>query len=192
MTSSLGWVLRTEVYVNNYWWPIFLTLGASLVVGAFAFYLNSIRDLDAGFIAAKSGRKYAPGSLRSPLGLGLRLQKGVLIAWAIGMYIFGASYGSILGDVATFFANNEMLQQMIPGGAAPLTEQYLAMIMIVLALCCGIPTLLMILKLRGEEKKYRAIHLLSRAISRPNIMVKYLSIAVITGFVILFLSGINI
>jgi len=192
MTSPLGWVLRTEVYVNNYWWPISLTLGVSLVVGAFAFYLNSIRDLDAGFIAAKPVKKYAPGSLRSPLGLGLRLQKGVLIAWAIGMYIFGASYGSILGDVATFFANNEMLQQMIPGGTVPLTEQYLAMIMTVLALCCGISTLLMILKLRGEEKKYRAIHLLSRAVSRPSIMVGYLSMAVVAGFVMLFLSGVGV
>ena len=72
MTSPLGWVLRTQVYVNNYWWPIFLTLGAALVVGALAFYLNSIRDLDAGFIPAKPGRKYAPASLRGPLGLGLR------------------------------------------------------------------------------------------------------------------------
>lgn len=93
MFSPLGWVLRTEVYVNNYWWPIWLTLAASLVVGGLAFYLNSIRDLDAGFIPAKPGRKYAPASLRSPLGLGLRLQKGVFIAWAVGMYIFGASYG---------------------------------------------------------------------------------------------------
>lgn len=192
MLSPLGWVLRTEVYVNNYWWPIFLTLGAALVVGALAFYLNSIRDLDAGFIPAKPGRKHAPGSLRNPLGLGLRLQKGVFIAWAIGMYTLGASYGSILGDVETFFADNELLQRMIPGGSAALSEQFVAMVMTVLALCSVMPALFMILKVRGEEKKNRAEHLLARSVSRPSIMVSFLSMSVVTGFVMLFLSAVGI
>lgn len=192
MISPLGWVLRTEVYVNNYWWPIFLTLGAALVVGALAFYLNSIRDLDAGFIPAKPGRKYAPASLRGPLGLGLRLQKGVFIAWAIGVYTLGASYGSILGDVETFFEGNDMLQRMIPGGSAALSEQFVAMIMTVIALCCVMPALFMILKVRGEEKKNRAEHLLARSVSRPSIMISFLSMAVITGFVTLFLSAVGV
>src|SRR5690625_6665954 len=43
--SPLGWVLGAEVYVNNYLWPILLTLGVSLVVISLGFSLNSTRDL---------------------------------------------------------------------------------------------------------------------------------------------------
>lgn len=29
--SPLGWILGAEVYVNNYWWPIILTIGSAIV-----------------------------------------------------------------------------------------------------------------------------------------------------------------
>lgn len=189
MLSPLGWVLRSQVYVNNYWWPIFLTLGAAILVGALAFYLNSMRDMGAGFIHARRGRTHAPASLRSPLGLGLRLQRGVFIAWAIGMYVLGASYGSVLGDIDAFFTDNEMMLKMIPGGPAALSEQYIAMIMAALALMSTIPALFMILKIRDEEKKNRAEHLLVRAVPRPAIMLSFLGISVVTGFAVLMLGA---
>ena len=101
--SPLGWVLGAEVYVNNYWWPILLTLGMAFALVILALYLNAIRDLESGFLPSKPGRKYASLFLQSPLGLTLRLQRTGLIAWAIGMYILGASYGSVLGDMESFF-----------------------------------------------------------------------------------------
>src|SRR5690625_2987932 len=55
--SPLGWVLAAEVYVNNYWWPILLTLAIAIILIILAYYLNAIRDLESGFIPAKPGRK---------------------------------------------------------------------------------------------------------------------------------------
>ena len=82
------------MYVNNYWWPILLTVGVAFALAILALYLNAIRDLESGFLPSKPGRKYASKFLLSPLGLTLRLQRTGLISWAIGMYILGASYGS--------------------------------------------------------------------------------------------------
>ncbi|WP_368505361.1 ABC transporter permease [Alkalihalophilus sp. As8PL] len=187
--SPLGWILGTEVYVNNYWWPIVLTIGGSIVVLLIAFYLMTIRDLGSGFLASKPGRKNAPRSLLSPFGLALRLQRTGIIAWAIGMFVLGVSYGSVLGDLESFFSNNEMLTEMLaPIEGVTLTEQFLTMLMAVISMICTVPALLFMLKLKGEEKKGQIEHLLTRAVSRNQVLGSYLLLSLLFGFVMLFLA----
>lgn len=194
-SSPLGWVLGSEVYVNNYWWPVLLTLGVSVILFAIAFYLNGIRDVGAGFIPSRPGRKNASPFLKSPFGLALRLQRTGLISWAIGMFILGISYGSVLGDLESFFGNNEMLAELItPTEGYTMTEQFLTMLMSVISMICTIPPLMAILKLKGEEKKNRTEHLLSRAVSRKKLMGSYLIIAILSslGMLVLAVLGLNI
>lgn len=187
--SPLGLILRTQVYVNNYWWPIIIMLAASLGVAVLALYLNSLRDLDAGFIAQKPGRKSASRFLQSPLGLALRLQRTAIIGWLITMFLLGASYGSVLGDMEAFLGSSELIQQMLPPiEGLSMTEQFITMLMAVIAITGSIPPLLMILKLRAEEKKNRIEQLYARAVSRSQMMGSYLFIAAVVGFVGLFLS----
>jgi ABC-2 type transport system permease protein len=110
LMSPLGLILRTEVYVNDYWWPIIVLFVISIMVSAFAFYLNYIRDLEAGFFKVRKGRTHASKLLQSPLGLAFRLQKGTIIAWFVTMFILGASYGSVFGDMDMFFESSEIIQ----------------------------------------------------------------------------------
>ena len=191
--SPLGWILRAEVYVNNYWWPVLLTVAAALAVAALAFYLNSIRDLEAGFIPAKPGRKTASPLLRSPPGLGLRLQRTAIYGWAAGMFVLGASYGSVMGDMEAYVGSMEMLQDMlISAEGFTLTEQFLPMLMAVIAMAGAIPVLLMILKLRAEEKKNRTEHLLARAVSRTKVMGSFLLISIVIGFLMQLLGAVGL
>lgn len=191
--SPLGWILGSEVYVNNYWWPIILTVGAALVITVFALYLNSIRDLGSGFLPAKPGRKNASAFLQSPIGLALRLQRTAIIAWAVGMFILGVSYGSVLGDLESFIEGNEMMRELLPPAAGfTLTEQFLTMLMSIIAMICTIPPLMMMLKLKTEEKNKRTEHLLARAVSRTRLMGGYLLISIIVGFFMLLLAVIGL
>src|SRR5690606_36246037 len=57
--SPLGWILRSEAYVNNYWWPILLTMAGAVLLMALALYLNSIRDLGSGFLPSRAGKANA-------------------------------------------------------------------------------------------------------------------------------------
>jgi ABC-2 type transport system permease protein len=187
--SPLRWILGTEVYVNNLWWPIILTVGTSFVLVFVAIYLNTIRDLDSGFLPAKPGRKHASRFLQSPFGLAFRLQRTGIISWAIGMYVLGASYGSVFGDLESFFSNNEMLTNLLtPENGLTLTEQFLSMLMSVISMICTIPALMFILKLKAEEKKSRTEHLLSRAVSRSKVIGSYLFLSMVFGLVMLFLA----
>lgn len=189
LASPLGLILRTEVYVNNYWWPVFVTLGAGVLLGALGFYLSSIRDLGAGLIPAKPGRKHASSFLQSTLGLGIRLQRTAIITWIIGLFILGAMYGSIFGDLEAFFSDNEMIQQILPPGEDfSFAEQFLSVILSVMGIISTIPSLMIILKIKGEEKKNRTEHLLVRAVSRSEIIHSYLGISVVMSIVGLFMS----
>ena len=193
LISPLGLILRTQAYVNNYWWPVLVGLLLAAGLTALAFYLNSIRDLEAGFIAARPGRRQASALLQTPIGLLLRLQKTALISWAVGMFLLGASYGSVLGDIETFFSTSEFFQTMLPAlEGVTLTQQFVAMLMVIMSMVGTIPALLVVLKLRAEEKAGRTEHLLSRAVSRGRLMGNHLVLAVLVALAMQLLSVVGL
>ena len=190
LLSPLGLITRTQVFVNNYWWPLLLTVAAALAITALAFKLNSLRDLEAGLLPARSGRKTASSWLKNPLGLALKLQRTSLIAWAAGLFILGASYGSVFGDVDAFLESVEMYREIfIIAEDIPFVEQFIATLMSVIALIATAPALIMILKVKSEEKASRIEHLLSRAVSRKQVMGSYLLISLAASLIMLLLSA---
>ena len=191
--SPLGWVLRAEVYVNNYWWPVLMTAGAALLVLFFSLYLNSIRDLGAGIIPSKPGRINASPFLQSVFGLALRLQRTSIIAWSFGMLILGASYGSVLGDLEGYLESMELLRDMLPPMEGfSLTEQFLTMLMAVMAMICAIPVLLTIFRLRAEEKNNRSEQLFAKSVSRTNVLGSYMLISFFLAFLTMSLSAVGL
>ncbi|KMJ59447.1 ABC transporter permease [Bacillus sp. LL01] len=187
--SPLGWILGTEVYVNDYWWPIYLTLVISILIAVIALSLHAIRDLGSGFLPSKPGKKHASSFLKSPFGLAFRLQRTGIISWAIGMFILGASYGSVLGDLESFFSSNEMMSEMLPPVEGfTLTEQFMTMLMAIISMLCTIPPIMFLMKLKGEEKRGQIEHILARAVSRYRLLGSYLILSLVFGFVMLFLA----
>jgi ABC-2 type transport system permease protein len=181
------------VFVNNEWMPILLTLGVSLLLLIFAFYLNTIRDLEAGFIHAKPGKEHAGYFLQNPLGLVFRLQRTSIVSCAIGMFILGSSYGSIFGDLESYFADNEMIGKLLsPVAGLSLAEQFLGTLMAEISMICTIPPLLIMLNLKGEEKKNRTEHLLSRAVSRHRMMGSYFLLSILMGSIMLVIAAIGL
>ncbi len=191
--SPLGLILRTQIYVQDLWWPVWIVLAESAVVAAAAFSLNAVRDMDQGFIPARRGRASASPLLRSPLGLSLRLLRGMLIGWAIGLFVLGASYGSIMGDLETFLDTNALFRQLLPTSPSYSTaELFLTILMSVMAIAATIPALSAVLKLRGEEKRNHTEHVLSRAVSRTRLMAGYYGIAMVCSVVMLLLTTLGL
>ena len=193
LISPLGWVTQTEIYANNLWWPVILLVGVAIILFFLANYLNAIRDLEAGFIQVKPGKKHASNLLQTPLGHALRLQRTTIISWAIGMFVLGISYGSVMGDLESFFEGNEMLEQLLMAEEGySLTEQFLPMLLLVMAILTTVPPIMSVNRLLGEEKKNRIEHFLARAVSRTQLIGSYLLIGVINGFVMLSLTAIGL
>src|SRR5699024_7080429 len=191
--SPLGWILGAEVYVSNYWWPLILTVTVSLILLAFAYYLNAIRDLDSSFLRSKPGKAYASQLLGHPFGLSVRLQRTAIISWGIGLYILGASYGSVLGDLESFFTDNEMLQAMLAKKEGySLMEQFIPMLMSAMAMIATVPPLMIIFKLRGEEKKQRTEIVLVQGVSRYRLLSSYIVLSLLLGFAALSIIAIGL
>lgn len=187
--SPLGLILRVQVYVKNYWWPVWLVLLITAVIMAAAFFLNSIRDAEQGFLPARPGREHASSYLQSPVGLSLRLLSGSCITWMIGVFVLGAAYGSVLGDLESFIEGNDLLKQMFPPDSSySLTELFITMLMSVMAMLATVPVLSFILKLRSEEKRNHTEQILSRSVSRTRLMSGYFMIAFLGSLFMLFLS----
>lgn len=188
--SPLGWVLRSEVFVSNIWWPVLLTLGGAVAITYFAFYLHSMRDLEAGLIPARPGRKNASVFLQGPLGLAVKLQRTAILGWMFAMFILGVSYGSVLGDLETYLEAMELIQTMLMDVEGfSMTEQFLPMLMSVMSMLGTIPALLMIMKVHGEEIKSRSEHLLARSVSRFRLLGSYLFVSILLGLLVHFLAA---
>ncbi len=190
LISPLGLILRTYPYVINNWWPILIMFVWSVLLFGLALYLNSIRDLGSGFIASKPGRNSASKFLKTPLGLYLRLQRTSIIAWFITMFLLGVTYGSIFGDLEQFILSNEMIQQLIEANSNfSLSEQFMTVIMLVMAIIGTIPAVIFALKIRSEEKKKRIENILSKSVSKNELLLTNLIISLVLGFLMLILSA---
>ena len=191
--SPLGWVTKTEAYGANQWSFIALLIGMAIVVFIITYLLNAKRDVGAGLLPSKPGKAHASTFLQSPVGLSFRLQRVGFISWAIGMFVLGASYGSVLGDLDSFFEGNELLEQMIASeDGSSAAEQFIPIIMMVMAIIATIPPIISMNKLLAEEKKNRLEQLLAKAISRTRLMASFLATAVLNSFVMLSLAAIGL
>ncbi|MGM0436363.1 MAG: ABC transporter permease [Bacillota bacterium] len=182
--SPLGLLHKTETFVNNYLWPLFLSLLIALLLFAFAYHLNNRRDVGSGLFKAKEGEREASSFLKSPLGLSLRLLRTSIITWIIVIFILGISYGSIFGDLTAFFDSNEQLQDLIPstlGGS--LEEQFLSTVMSVMVVAATLGALMVMVRLSGEEKKERTLQLYANTLSRARLFLTYVFLGFIASLV---------
>lgn len=193
LISPLGWTVRTKVFVDNQWWPIiFLVCGAATLLVS-AFYLNHKRDINAGLLPDKKGKRYASHFLKSRFGLTWRLEKGTILSWAIGIFLMSAAFGSILGDLEAYFSDFELVQKVLPDGStASMIEQFITLLIGIMSVFAAIPTVSILLKLKKEERMGRTENFYSRAVSRSEIMGSYYIVAFLTGILMQMLIGIGL
>ena len=209
--SPLGLVLRTQAYAGNYWWPILILIVVAVVVAAVAYRLNYLRDIEQGIIPARPGRADGSILMRTPTGFTFRLLKVSLIIWFLSMFSFAGSYGTVLGEVDEFIANNEMYQQLMLGPAGvefvteaglssdeivdilraavaaegfTLPELFASTINNIMAIFALVPVLLFILKVKSEEKDTRAELVLATPVCRYKYIGGYAAIAFIFAIII--------
>jgi len=190
--SPIGWSQATAAYVDDNWWPIILSLVVAGALAALAFRLAGRRDVGAGLRAERRGVAQASRALGTPLGLAWRLQRSTVMWWSIGMFVFGASYGSAI-DVIEDYADNDVVADLVESmGGTTLTDSYLAMIMGILAIVVSIFAVTAALRPRREETSGRAEGVLATGVSRTEWYASHLVIALLGSVFILFVTGLGL
>ncbi|AOM82155.1 ABC transporter permease [Salisediminibacterium beveridgei] len=185
--SPLDWATKTEAFSGNHWWPVLLMIGVSVILFIVANLLLSIRDMERGFLPARSGRRHASFLLTSSLGLSWRLQRAGFLYWLLAMFVLGISYGSVMGDMDSFFEGNELYQQMLFSEEGySMIEQFIPLLIVIMSIMATIPPVMAMNKLRSEEKKDRIEQLLARSVSRFSLMGSHLLLACMNAAIMLY------
>ena len=187
--SPFGWIENSQPFVHNDWWPIILLIVTGLLLIGLSFYLHVRRDYGAGLLKERSGKREASPLFGSIFALFVKTQRTSLIAWTIGLFLFGAMYGAVLDDLDTYVKDNEMLEQMIMAHSDyTLVEQFIGMLILILAIVAIIPAILALLRVKNEEMKGRLELLYSLPISRLRLMSNGLGFGMLVGVWMLAVS----
>ena len=202
--SPLGLAQRSQIYVENHLWPILILILEAIVLAIAAYTLNSVRDMDQGFIPARPGRKEAPKSLASPFGLALRLLRNTLVIWIIIMFVLAASYGAVIADIPSFVGDSpeylqvigipeEIVNSMTDAGKAKIIIDYFGLFVIsMMTLICFIPVINAALKIRAEEREGRTEQIYALAVPRSKYLTAYVILAYLASILIQFATAVGL
>ena len=190
--SPIGWGQAIRAFAGERWWVLVLPIGGAVALVAVAFAVASRRDVGAGLIRPGPGSPAASTGLVRPVGLALRLQRGSIIGWSVGLFLGGAAYGSIGKDVEDFVGDNESLSDIIAQAGGNLTDSYFATTLLILALVGTGFAVQSTMRLRGEETAGRAEPLLATGLSRSGWVISHLVLAVVGSALMLLAAGFGI
>jgi len=162
--SPIGWGQATRPFAGERWWPLLLSLVAAALLLGIAFALLARRDLGSGLIAPRPGSPVAGPRLATPVGLALRLQRGALMGWTVGLLLLGGA-----GVVDAVLATTFVLGALVAAGFA----------------------IQSVLRLRGEESTGRAEPVLATAIGRRRWAGGHLAIAFGGAVIVQLATGVG-
>lgn len=192
LISPLGLILRTENFVNNYWWPVWIIIAISIIITIAALSLTGLRDLGSGLVSERPGKRHASPLLSSSYGLAFRLLKTSIIVWVITIFIFAAMYGSVFGELENFIGNNDKLKAIFTNSSFSLTEQFIGLLLLIMSMLSTIPVLSFIQRIWGEEKSGRIEQIYGKAISRNEQFLAFFIPAFLTTIVLQLLTALGL
>jgi len=189
--SPQGWSIQVRALSGDHWWVLLLHVAATIVLTAAAYALLRRRDVGAGLIAERPGAPAASESLAGPFGLAWRLQRGTLVAWTVGLGLYGLVIGSIIHGVGNEIGNSKSVQDIVTrmGGAAGLEDAFVTTGYQMLGLAAAAYSISAVLRLNSEESADRAEIVLTGAVGRIRWAVSHLLFALLGPIVVLGVSG---
>jgi ABC-2 type transport system permease protein len=169
--SPFGWAQRMDAFGDERWWPAvpLVLLAAGLL--ALAAWLTAHRDFAGGLLQTRPGRARASRLLGTPVGLALRLQRGLLIGWGIGVAALGLLYGAVIPTIPDLVASNPDIAAAIgasPGAQDAIIDAFLRYIFLFMAVISTGFVVTSVLRLRSEEEAGRAEAVLATGVRRTT------------------------
>ena len=188
--SPIGWMQAMRPYADERWWPLLLSLAATVVLIAVALRLMGRRDVGSGILQSRPGPARAGAGLQSALGLAWRLQRGPFIGWAIGVFLVGVAYGSIGTDIEDMMGSGAGTDLVAQAGGT-LTDSFYATTALMMAVFTSAYAIQGGLRARSEEVAGRAEPLLATHLDRVRWLWGHVIIVIVCSLVIVGLGGLG-
>ncbi|NSC22909.1 ABC transporter permease [Streptomyces albus subsp. chlorinus] len=191
--SPIGWAQRSYPFVDDRWWPLLPALALAVVAAAAGYLLSTRRDVGAGILPPRLGNATASPALSHPLGLAVRLHRGLLTGFGTALLLLGAMYGSLLGDVADMLKDlDQNLREALTEAGGSMTESFASTVMLVVAVVASLAVVMAALRPRAEETAGRVEPLLATALSRTRWLGSHLALALGGGTLVLLTGALGL
>lgn len=189
--SPIGWAQQLRPFAADgpRWWVLALSVAATAATTATAYLLSTGRDFGSGVFATRPGP--AHGRIGSSLALAWRLQRGTLVAWAVGLAVLGGVAGALADSVGDLAESSAQMHDLITamGGESSIVDAYLVSFFGICGLMAGGYAVTAVLRLSTEEAQDRAELLLSTPVGRLPWALGHLVIALAGVAVLMFTCG---
>jgi ABC-2 type transport system permease protein len=131
--------------------------------------------------------------LRNPIGLAVRLQRGVVLWWAAGLLLMAGASGFLVSSIEDFVSDNQAVEDIIvKSGGATLSDSFLGTILLFCALGAAGAGVQIALRLRSEEIAARAEAILATPVSRWRWVGSHASVALVGSALGLLAAGLGL
>lgn len=190
--SPIGWMTEIRPFAGDRWWVALVPLAFAAIAVAVAFVLIAHRDHGLGLVQTRLGSPRAVPSLRSPLALAWRLQRGSLLGWGLGFVVAGLVFGGIaanVGDLVDSDQAREFLTRL--GGEKGLSDAFIATELGFVAVIVSAFGIQAATRLRAEEVAFRAEPLLVTSVSRLRWAASHTMIALVGTTLLMGVAGLT-
>lgn len=188
--SPIGWGQQVRPFAGDRFWVLLLPVVFTVMSLAAAVALSSRRDLGAGLLPQRQGRAAARASLRSPLALAWRLQKGLLVGWLVAYAVFGAIIGSIINDLGDMMDTPQAQEMIIAlGGSDVLLDAFIGLEFSILAFVTAAYGIVAVHRLAVEEADGHTEAVLATSVSRLSMLSSHVVVAVVGTTMLTLVQG---
>ena len=193
--SPFGWAQAMDAFGDERWWPVVLLVSATVLLLGLAGWLTAHRDFAGGLLDTRPGHTRAGRFLATPFGLALRLQRGLLIGWGIGLTLLGLLYGAVIPTIPDLIASNPEMAEVVGASADAedaLVDAFLAYIYVFMALISSGFAVASALRLRVEEETGRAEAVLATPVGRSTWVAATSAVVVLGVGLLTLLMGLGL
>lgn len=191
-TTPLGWVDVLDPYGSADTLAVVPLVVVPAVLAAAAVLLRARRDQGGALLSSDADRAPRLRMLGSPLGFAWRSNLAVMVAWALGLGVFGAVMGALVGTMVDWLAQDEDYQRMFEQmglDAALSTLGFVAVIAAMLGLAVALQVAWRVGAVRAEEEKGLAEATLALPVSRVRWLGGHVLLAAVEGLLLAVLAG---
>lgn len=178
--SPIGWAQQVRSFAGDRYVILLLPLAFTALGLLVAFALSARRDLGSGLLPDRPGRPSATGLLSTPWGLAWRLQRGLLLGWAVGYVVLSAVVGSIVSDLSGMLDSPQVADMVAAlGGTSVMVDAFTAMEFSVIAFVTASYGIAVTRRVSAEEAAGHAEPVLAASVSRTAYLFSHVVVALL-------------